>query len=79
MNTKDIQPGVTVLVEPTCGKGLLADAKYMVNRKGVRAGVILRGFSPVDVPVGHGAAWVRHDDDGTTAPYWFHEMTETPA
>lgn len=74
MNTKLLVPGQKVKVCPTNGKGLLANEKYMQNRRGERPGVITQPFDPVAVPLGHAAAWVTHDDDHTLAPYWYHEL-----
>ena len=74
MNTKLMNAGQRVLANPTESRGLTANAQYMRNRKGEnRPGVILKPFDPVTVPEGHAAAWVTHED-GTVAPYWFHEL-----
>ena len=73
MNTALIKVDVQVLLEPEGGEGLLASQEYMENRK-EGTGIIIQGFSPVCIPDGYAAAWVRNSD-GTLAPYWYHEMT----
>lgn len=75
MNTRLMKEGQRVTANPTEGKGLLANEKYMRNRIRERPGVITAVFDPVVVPLGHSAAWVQHDDDRTLAPYWYHELT----
>lgn len=75
MNIGLIHPRLRVRVQNlACPARLLADPSYLANRQEGARGVIM--LAVVDHP---GAWWVRQND-GSEAPYWFHELeadTET--
>lgn len=70
MNTKELKAKkrvkVTDLYEPS---GIIALPEYLDNRQPDLLGILYRPMEGHD-----GAWWVQHDD-GTIAPYWFHELS----
>jgi hypothetical protein len=69
MNVNDLKPKkrikTTDLSDPP---GILAMPEYLSNRKSGNTGMLTQ-----QVPGHEGCWWVRQDN-GTYAPYWFHEM-----
>jgi len=69
MNIALIQPRVRVQVRCLAYPShLLADPLYLANRREGARGVTMC------VVVDHPGAWWVRQDDGSEAPYWFHEL-----
>lgn len=72
MNVALIKPKLPVLTQPEDKFLILAEPEVLAQRKATHGTV----WKPVQ---GYqGAWWVKHAEDGTVAPYWYHELQEDP-
>lgn len=67
-----IKPNLTVLTDPDPKTRFLASATTLAWRRSTHG----RIWKPV--PEHPDAWWVIHSDDGTVAPYAFHELQPAP-